>query len=249
MNTKDIPNTEPELWDVSSPVPVGLRGIYIAISGNTGAGKSTLIRQVVERAHNLGMSILGVSERTLHHPYLRRMFSDPSHYAFPIQLNFMLQRYLLLYRQIELGRSVFMERSHLDDALFVQEHYLEGNISSAQLDAYKYLVNVLHDQLPVPDLFILLNPNPEISIERVRLAEQRGDRPREFPSEIAKEQWIHRWYHLYKAFHSDLPSRLARDQRAAKTRLLTLDPETSQETQVHHVMCALNEVYSARCVV
>jgi deoxyadenosine/deoxycytidine kinase len=249
VNTKDIANTEPELWDANSPVPLGSKGIYVAISGNTGAGKSTLIRHVVERARNLGMDILGISERTLHHPYLRRMFSDPSHYAFPIQLNFMLQRYLILYRQMELGRIVFMERSHLDDALFVREHQSEGNISPAQLATYNSLAQILHDQIPVPDLFILLNPKPEISIERVRLAEQKGDRPVEFPNEAAKEQWIHRWYRLYETFHSDLPLRLAREQRAARTRLLTLNPETSQEEQIHHVMCALNEVRSALCVI
>lgn len=43
MNTKDFANKEPELWDVTTSPVEGAKGVYIGISGSTGAGKSTLI--------------------------------------------------------------------------------------------------------------------------------------------------------------------------------------------------------------
>lgn len=76
MNTKDFANKEPELWDVTTSPVEGAKGVYIGISGSTGAGKSTLIRNVVEQVRDMGLEALGISERTLHHPYLRRMFTD-----------------------------------------------------------------------------------------------------------------------------------------------------------------------------
>lgn len=238
-NTKDIANTEPELWDVTSPPETTPNFFYMSISGNTGAGKSTLIRNVVEQAKDRGTNILGISERTLHHPYLRRMFADPARYAYPVQLNFMLHRHLILLRQMELGRSIFMERSHLDDELFLREHLNEGNVSSAQSAAYSALSEVLHGRVPLPNLLILMNPKPELSIERVNQAEARGDRPREFPDEASKRQWVHRWYNLYEEFHARLAERQAQDPRMSKIRLLVLDPATSQESRICSVMQTL----------
>lgn len=242
MNTKDVANVEPELWDVTTSPTTGAKGVYVGISGNTGAGKSTLIRHVVERARDRGSEMLGISERTLHHPYLRRMFVDPQRYAYPVQLNFMLHRHLLLLRQMELSRTIFMERSHFDDELFLQEHEAEGNISPTQFTAYNTLAKVLHEQIPAPDLLILMNPKPELSIERVSLAERRGDRPHEFPNEEVKRQWIYRWYDLYEEFHAQLPGRLSQDPRTANTCLLELDPATPLEERVELVMQVLEEI-------
>jgi deoxyadenosine/deoxycytidine kinase len=141
---------------------------------------------------------------------------------------------------MELGRTIFMERSHLDDELFLREHQLQGNISASQSAAYDKLSQVLHEQMPAPDVLILMNPNPELSIERVSLAEQRGDRPYEFPNEELKRQWIYRWYNLYEEFHAQLPTYLAQDPRMAKTRLLTLDPANPQEGNIDRVMQLLD---------
>jgi deoxyadenosine/deoxycytidine kinase len=214
-----------DLWDSTSRAAgdEAGAGLYVAISGNTAAGKSTLIAEVVTRARALGLAAIGISERSFHHPYLTRMFADPARYAFGIQVNFMLQRHLVLLRQLELGRLVIIERSHFDDELFVREHADAGNVSGEQLAAYEALARVLHDKLPAPHVLALLNPSPELSLERLKRAELRGERPAEFPNDEAKEAWVRRWHALYETLHASYADRRARDPRFRHTRLLHLD--------------------------
>jgi deoxyadenosine/deoxycytidine kinase len=199
-----------ELWnDDPGALRPARRGLYIAVSGNTGAGKSSLIRAVVELAASRGSKVMGVSERSFHHPLLRLMFGDPGRYAFANQLNFMLQRHLLLLRQLELGNTLVIERSHLDDELFVREHVAAGHIAEDQLAAYQELARALHARVPAPDLLLLVHVSPELSLARVKQSEDRNERPREFPDEASKARWVHRWYDLYQALHQDLRQRFA----------------------------------------
>lgn len=214
------------LWDDQSPANPSAKPIYLSVSGNTGAGKSTLIQAVVELAAARGISMVGVSERTFHHPLLRRMFADPAVYAFPIQLNFMLQRHLFLLRHLELGHVVLMERSHLDDEMFLREHVEADNISVEQRNAYLQLATVLHRNVPVPDVFLLLDVPPAVSMARIRQSEENGGRPREFPNDDVKLRWVHRWYQLYQNYHAELRHMHATDPTFARTMLIEKDAQS-----------------------
>ena len=76
-----------DVWDDITPATGGPRGTYIAISGNTGAGKSSLISLLEHNLQAKGIAAIGVSERLFHHRYLKLMFADPLYFAFPIQLS------------------------------------------------------------------------------------------------------------------------------------------------------------------
>jgi deoxyadenosine/deoxycytidine kinase len=236
---KDIPAEE--LWNDTLPARPDGRGIYIAISGNTSGGKSSLIRAIVARSQKIDVPVVAINERLLHHPLLRMMFSNPVKYAFPIQLNFMLQRHLALQRHLELGKLIVIERSHFDDELFVREHADAGNIAADQYDAYRHLASVLHARVPAPDVLILLNPPPEVSIARLRRAEELGERPREFPDEESKERWILRWYTLYQDLHEQFRQRCKSDPVFRNTTLLEPDPHAPTETLADEVMALLEQ--------
>jgi deoxyadenosine/deoxycytidine kinase len=230
-----------DLWDAVSPAVEGERGLYIALSGNTGAGKTTMICNVVNQAQALGHAVIGISERSLHHPYLPRMFFDPNRYAFPIQLNFMLHRHLVLLRQLELGRSVVIERSHFDDEMFMREHADAGRISPEQSAAYLHLATVLHAALRAPDILVLLNPDPEVSLRRLGEAEEKSERPREFPNEEAKERWVRRWHERYEDLHQKLADRCQNESQFSGTTLMKLDASLPSETNAATVLKALLE--------
>lgn len=219
-----------KLWDADRPPAKELGGLYVAISGNTAAGKSSLISAISAR----DSSLVTIQERSLHHPLLRLMFSDPDQFAFPIQLNFVLQRHLVLYRHLGLGHSVIIERSHLDDELFIREHADQGRLRSGELDAWFALWNVLHARLRWPDVLVLMNPPPELSLQRLSHAEETGQRPREFPDEQSKKAWIYRWYESYEAFHNRI-----RNELASETLLVEIDPTSSTQVATEKVWKAI----------
>jgi deoxyadenosine/deoxycytidine kinase len=228
-----------DLYDDELPPQSQERGLYVAISGNTSGGKSTLVAAVTAAARAEGLPAVGVTERAFHHRYLRLMFSEPERMAFPLQLSFMLERHLVLLRNLELGRVVTIERSHLDDELFVREHHDAGRISHEQLDGYLAVARALHGSLPMPDVLVLLNPAPEVSLARLARAEARGERPREFPSERSKEQWVRRWHERYVAFHDELRERHRSDPLLAATELVELDGSASADTVTQQLLTDL----------
>ena len=217
----------PNLWDLDSAGPAkAARGLYVAVSGNTAAGKSSLIAEIETRLRRHGVDALGVSERQFHHPYLRLMFSHPAEFSFGIQLTFLLQRHLVLLRNlVQLRRIVLIERSHFDDTLFVEEHCRSGNIDAQQRHAYDQLAEVLHSRIPAPDLLVLMNPTPESSLQRLAAAEASGQRPKEFPSEQVKEAWVRRWHGLYIELHARYRKLVEVDPHWTATRIVELDPQ------------------------
>lgn len=221
-----------ELWMEGTAREQDLSGLYVAISGNTSAGKSTLIRALQELDHDL----ITIQERSLHHPLLRMMFSDPDRYAFPIQLNFVLQRHLALYSHLSYGHRVIIERSHLDDELFIREHFDQGRVNAAELDAWLAFSNTLTVRLRDPDVLVLMNPPAEVSLRRLTHAEETGQRPREFPDEESKRAWVCRWHDAYEGFHADLRARDWTD-----TTLIEIDSAESTEVIRDKVWKAIRE--------
>lgn len=228
-------------YDDSTPVVGTSLGVYIALSGNTCAGKSGLVEAVCDGAGRLGLPAIGISERLFHHPYLQLMFSRPERYAFPIQLSFMLERHMVLLRNLELARTVIIERSHFDDRMFLEEHRQANRISTAQVTAYDELARVLHARLPAPDVLVLMNPHPEVSLARLALAEQRGERPREFPSEATKEAWVLAWHRQYESLHDEFRRRRATDPAFAKTTLIEAGPEPALDALTAAILERIEE--------
>lgn len=234
-----------DIYNVDQPERAG-RGVYVAVSGNTGAGKSTLITSVTERLRMQGVDAIGVSERLFHHRYLRLMFSQSAQFAFPIQLSFMLERHMVLLRNlVGLSHTIVMERSHLDDPLFVDEHVRTGAITEEQREAYRHLARVLHAKLPAPDVIVLMNPDPELSLRRLALAEERGDRPKEFPNEKAKTEWVHRWYNMYENLHRNLRERALSDPYMARTTLLEVDSSRPPGAAVDEVIAVVRPLLAS----
>jgi deoxyadenosine/deoxycytidine kinase len=222
-----FPNST-DIWD-DTEENGGARGVYVAVSGNTASGKSSLVQSVVALARRRGISLIGVNERELDHPYLHLMFSQPKTFAFPLQVNFMLQRHMVLLRHLGLGHTIMIERSHLDDEMFVCEHLSAGNISIEQYEAYRLLARSLHAKLPLPDIMILLQASVDLSLARIEHSENVGERPEEFPDQSAKERWVRRWHKLYAEFHQALQYRSTTDPLFARTLLLQRDAVTPTE--------------------
>jgi deoxyadenosine/deoxycytidine kinase len=228
-----------DVWDLYLP-PADRRGCYIAFSGNTASGKSSLIAELERRLRADGLDAVGVNERVLHHRYLPLMFARPRTFAFPVQLSFMIDRHMILTRNlVELGRTVLIERSHLDDVLFVQEHVDAGTITDAQYRSYLHLAEQLHAQLPAPDVLVLMNADPDLSLRRLAAAERRGERPAEFPDEGAKEAWVRRWHGRYLDLHQSFRDHGRDGGPLSGTKLVEIDPSDDLERIAADVLAAI----------
>jgi deoxyadenosine/deoxycytidine kinase len=237
--TEHFPNSS-DVWNTTEGNS-GSKGVYVVVSGNVGTGKSSLIRSVVALAQRRNIPLIGIDERQFDHPYLRLMFSEPETFAFPIQLNFMLQRHMVLLRHLTLRHTVVIERSPLDDEMFVREHVNAGNISVVEYEAYRLLAKSLHSKLPVPDIMVLLQASVTLSLDRIKHSEITGERPKEFPDQSAKEHWVRRWSTLYSEFHQELMHHAATDPLFARTQLLQRDAVAPTESIAAEVVSLIED--------
>jgi len=229
QNGKMRGEIEFDIWSDREPVTSHTWGKYVAISGNTGAGKSTLMRAIVSAAASLSIKAVGIDERTLHHPFLKLMFSQPARYGFPVQINFLLQRHLVLLRWLSSGHTVIIERSHLDDQVFV-DHLLDGgHISRDEHSAYVALANVLHKKIPLPDILVCLEVMPKVSMARIARDEASGKRPQEFPNESVKFSFVSSWYERINALHESMTEQVRRQESNHNRVVLRRPAETSTE--------------------
>jgi deoxyadenosine/deoxycytidine kinase len=217
------------VWDVNNVSFNGKMGKYIAICGNTGAGKSTLVKAIMERSKDYSFEMIGINERTLHHPLLKLMFKNPREYAYIVQLYFMLMRYSILYRWLKGGRTVVIERSHLDDIIFVQDHVDSRHITEEQYELYVNLSNVLHKSLPDPDIYVYLDVPPELSIERLKISEENEHRPREFPNDSIKYRYIYSWYERYSILINEIIDSQKKGLKFYKTQIITWPAVTNMD--------------------
>jgi deoxyadenosine/deoxycytidine kinase len=180
---------------------------YVCVTGNSGTGKSTTVSRLSKDLFH-DKPVIGIDERSTHHPFLDMLFNYPTNYAYELQLNFMLQRILIARRWLASGTNVIMERSHLDDPIFVAYLRSQNLITDHEQAVYLDLWTALNARTPIPDALVILMASPEVSISRVTDAENNDLRPREFRSEQHKVDWITGWSKLY----AERTAALARDQ-------------------------------------
>ncbi|MDW6093602.1 deoxynucleoside kinase [Vibrio rhizosphaerae] len=182
--------------------------LYIVLSGNSGVGKSTLLRAISTYIYEITPQTIAIDEKSLHHPLLQNLFDKTTTYGFPLQLNFMIQRVLLVKSWLDKGVNVIMERSHIEDYIFANFMYKQGYISREQHQAYMSLWHELMDIIPNPDVIVYMNFPPEFSLKNLFNDELKGIRPREFPDEATKQRWIHGWGEEYQSLIDNLPTHL-----------------------------------------
>jgi len=177
---------------------------YICLSGNSGVGKSTLLKSIGETIFKHDDRTIAVDEKSIHHPFLSSLFFDTQKYGFQIQLNFMIQRSLLINKCLDDGYNLIMERSHFDDRIFMTHLYNEGVINKSEYNTYMQLWEQLLKRTRIPNIMILLNLPLNKAIENVTADELYGRRPKEFPDETKKEKWLSSWHNLYMDFFDEM---------------------------------------------
>jgi deoxyadenosine/deoxycytidine kinase len=125
---------------------------FIAVAGNIGVGKSTLVRLLCQR-----LGYHPFFEPVVENPYLSDFYADMSQWSFHSQVFFLSHR-LRIHKELTLyPGEVMQDRSIYEDAeVFARNLYLQGFMTSRDYVTYHALYQSMADYLPPPDLVIYL---------------------------------------------------------------------------------------------
>lgn len=135
---------------------------YIVIEGNIGAGKTSL-------AYSLAKDMNGkfVPERFSENPFLQGFYENPQKYAFPVELSFLADRYEQLKNELS-NRDLF-------NPLVISDYYFSKSLIFARITLkedefrlYRQLFDIIHEKLPLPDLYIFLYQPIEKLLDNIK---------------------------------------------------------------------------------
>jgi deoxyadenosine/deoxycytidine kinase len=164
---------------------------FIAVAGNIGVGKSTLVTLLSGR---LGWKPF--FEPVEENPYLADFYKDMRTWSFHSQIYFLTRR-LRIHRQlIDYDDSVIQDRSVYEDAeVFALNLYRQGLIEERDYQSYRDLYKVLTEFLPPPDLMIYLRASEATLMSRIY------SRGRDYERQISQD-YLRQLNELYELWTS-----------------------------------------------
>jgi deoxyadenosine/deoxycytidine kinase len=134
---------------------------YIIIEGPIGVGKTSLARLLADV-----FNARCVLEKPEENPFLPQFYQDRGKYAFQTQLFFLVSRF---QQQRELIQLDLFNQVTLCDYLFAKDRLFASlNLDDHELALYDQIFQLLHGQIPSPDLVIYLQAKPDVLLHRVR---------------------------------------------------------------------------------
>jgi deoxyadenosine/deoxycytidine kinase len=140
---------------------------FVAVAGNIGVGKSTLVEMLCVR---LGWEPF--YEPVTENPYLEDFYKDMGAWSFHSQVFFLTHRLRSHYKLGQHPGSVVQDRSVYEDAeIFAYNLFLQGYINQRDYQTYRDLYETTSRLLPPPDLVVYLRASVPTLLNRI---ERRG---------------------------------------------------------------------------
>ncbi|HUI87111.1 MAG TPA: deoxynucleoside kinase [Anaerolineales bacterium] len=136
---------------------------FIAVAGNIGVGKSTLVSLLCKQLHWEPFF-----EPVGDNPYLVDFYADMASWSFHSQIFFLTRRLRSHHQLAQHPTSVVQDRSVYEDAeIFAQNLYLQGYIKERDYETYRELYETIIQILPPPDLVIYLRASVDTLMARI----------------------------------------------------------------------------------
>ena len=168
---------------------------YIAVAGNIGSGKSSLVTWLCQQ-----FDLEPFFEAHADNPYLSDFYGDMPRWAFASQLWFLLRRFEQHKALERLKREVVQDRTIFEDAeIFAANLHEQGAIDARDWELYQSAYRTLRAELRPPDLVIYLRCNFRTLRRRIRL---RGrDYEAALPAAYLRrlDRLYERWFAAYDA--------------------------------------------------
>ncbi len=135
---------------------------YIAIEGNIGAGKTSLATKIA-----VDFNAKLILERFKDNPFLPKFYEDAVRYAFPLEMSFLADRYQQLVDDIT-QLDLFKESVIADYDVNKSLIFAGITLPEEEYSLYKKLFQMMHKELPKPDVYIYLYQNTERLLENIK---------------------------------------------------------------------------------
>ncbi len=150
---------------------------FIAVAGNIGVGKSTLVELLCQR-----LEWEPFYEPVASNPYLSDFYADMPAWSFHSQIFFLTNRLRIHQELLRTPGSVIQDRSIYEDAeVFARNLFVQGHFNERDYNTYNTLYQTLTEFLPPPDLVIYLRASTSTLHRRIDL------RGRDYERSIATE--------------------------------------------------------------
>ena len=148
-----------------SPAALGPTGKTIAIAGNIGAGKSSLV-EFLTRTYG----IQPFYEPNDENPYLPDFYKDMKRWAFHSQLYFLSNKFRMHQQLEQMGGVVVLDRTIYEDAeIFATALHKMRKFTGRDWDTYWSFYQVILEAIRPPDLMIYLRCSMRTLRKRIRL--------------------------------------------------------------------------------
>ena len=145
---------------------------FIAVAGNIGVGKSTLVKLISEE-----MDWAPFYEPVTENPYLEDFYEDMQVWGFHSQIYFLTSRLRIHRRLMDENTSVIQDRSVYEDAeIFAHNLFLQDAITERDYATNQELYQVMVEFLPPPDLVIYLRASVSTLLNRIAMRDRSYER-------------------------------------------------------------------------
>jgi len=148
---------------------------YIVIEGCIGAGKTSLAERL---AADLNAEL--ILERFADNPFLAKFYKDPTHYAFPLEMTFLTDRYQQLKNLLS-KRDLFTDLVVADYFIDKCAIFSKNNLQQDEYNLFLKVYEIISDFLPKPDILLYLYNTPENLLKNI------AKRGREYELDIQAE--------------------------------------------------------------
>ena len=136
---------------------------HIVISGNIGAGKTTLSAKL-SKHFNWEVNF----ESTDDNPYLEDFYHDMGRWSFNLQVYFLNSRYAQVLKIQQGDKTVIQDRSMYEDAyIFAPNLHHMGLMSARDFQNFFQLFTLMNSQIQAPDLLIYLRASVPTLVKHI----------------------------------------------------------------------------------
>ncbi|CAN5476003.1 deoxynucleoside kinase [soil metagenome] len=126
--------------------------MHIAVAGNIGSGKTSLVEKLAKR-----FGWLTEFELADENPYIQDFYMDMKKWSFHLQINFLISRTNQVKRISANPDPVIQDRTIYEDGyIFAQNLYKSGLINARDFKTYWNLYQLIISETKPPDLLIYL---------------------------------------------------------------------------------------------